>query len=83
MNKRFKTKATYKDGFLKPANPIELNSGDEVELIIIKEEYLIEDKDDLTSTNLQELADKNPSFDFLNSKEEDIYSVKDLKKRYK
>jgi len=83
MNKRFKTKATYEDGFFKPANPIELNSGDEVELIIIKEEYLIEDKDDLTSTHLQELAGKNPSFDFLNSEEEDIYSVKDLKKRYK
>lgn len=82
MSKRFKTKATYEDGFLKPANPIELNSGDEVELIIIKEERLTEDKDDLTNSLLN-LADKNPSFDFLNKKEEDIYSVKDLKKRYK
>ena len=83
MNKRFKTKATYENGFLKPLNPIELNSGDEVELIIIKEEHLIEDKNDLTNTDLHKLADKNPSFDFLSSDKEDIYSVKDLKKRYK
>ena len=69
MNKRFKTKATYEDGFFKPANPIGLNSGDEVELIIIKEEYLIEDNDDLTNTDLEELAGKNPSFDFLNKSE--------------
>lgn len=83
MSKRFKTKATYEDGFLKPANPIGLNSGEEVELIVIRDEKILDISGDISDEDLMNLASKNPSFDFLKDEEEDIYSIDDLKKRYK
>ena len=83
MNKKFKTKATYEDGFLKPTTPIELDSGEEVELIIIRDEKILDISGDISDSDLMDLASKNPSFDFLKDDEEDIYSINDLKKRYK
>lgn len=45
--------------------------------------FLDEADDDITSEELQSLAMKGGAFDFLNSKEEDIYSDKNLKVKYK
>ena len=79
MNKRFKTRAKFENGFLKPQDPVWLKSGDEVELIIIKEDILEEE----AGSDLMNLAENNPSFSFLENEKEDIYSPEDLKKRYK
>lgn len=80
MDKQFKTKAKYENGYLKPEDHLELTSGEEVDLIIIKHEII---KEDFTDEGIIELAANNPSFDFLNSEEENIYSTSDLKKWYK
>ena len=45
--------------------------------------FLDEVDDDITSEELQSLAMKGGAFGFLNSKEEDIYSDKNLKVKYK
>ena len=81
MNKRFKTKAKFENGLFKPSKPVNLSSGEEVELIVIREVNVAEE--DISDSDLMELANKNPSFDFLKDEEEDIYSINDLKKRYK
>lgn len=38
--------------------------------------------EDDSNKDFYELADKNPSFNFLKEPQEDIYSEKDLKKKY-
>ena len=81
MNKRFKTRAKFENGLFKPSKPVNLSSGEEVELIVIREVNVAEE--DISDSDLMELANKNPSFDFLKDEEEDIYSINDLKKRYK
>ena len=40
------------------------------------------DEIDISNTEIQQLLTKSKSFDFLNSKEEDIYSDDDLKIKY-
>ena len=81
MDKRFKTRAKFENGLFKPSKPVNLSSGEEVELIVIREVNVAEE--DISDSDLMELANKNPSFDFLKDEEEDIYSINDLKKRYK
>ena len=81
MDKRFKTRAKFENGLFKPSKPVNLSSGEEVELIVIREVNVAEE--DISDSDLIELANKNPSFDFLKDEEEDIYSINDLKKRYK
>ena len=81
MNKKIRTKAKFENGLFKPSKPVNLPSGEEVELIVIREIDVAEG--DISDSDLIELASKNPSFDFLKDEEEDIYSIDDLKKRYK
>ena len=81
MNRKIRTKATFENGLLKPSEPIGLCSGEEVELIVLRE--LSEVEEDINDSDLMDLASKNPSFVFLKNDKEDIYSIKDLKKRYK
>ena len=81
MNKKIRTKAKFENGLFKPSKPMNLSSGEEVELIVIREVDVSEE--DISDSDLMELASKNPSFDFLKDEEEDIYSINDLKKRYK
>jgi len=45
--------------------------------------FLDENDTEITSAELHRLAAKGGAFDFLNGKKEDIYSDKDLKKKYK
>ncbi|MCU0404164.1 MAG: hypothetical protein MUE99_06400 [Chitinophagaceae bacterium] len=62
-----------------------------VDVIVIfpeddKEESIMENSvlmDDVTGRTISRYLDGNPSFDFLQEPEEDIYSDEDLKKRYK
>lgn len=75
MNKKIKAK--YEDGSFKPNEPIDIESGKEVDIIVI------EDTDGSIKTNdLMKLSEKNESFDFLNNPEEDIYSLEDIKKKF-
>jgi len=83
MDKKFRTKAKFENGLFKPSEPVNLSSGEEVELIIIRDEKILDISGDISDEDLMNLASKNPSFDFLKDEEEDIYSIDDLKKRYK
>jgi len=44
---------------------------------------LIETEEDISTNELMKLTEKNGSFDFLNDKKEDLYSINDLKVKYK
>ena len=84
MTKRIKTRARYENGTFKLDEPLDLSNGDDVEIIIIKEDVLTPGSEsNLENKDFLELASKNPTFDFLDDTKEDIYSVKDLKTRYK
>ena len=45
--------------------------------------FLDEEEDELTGEELHMLTEKGGAFDFLKNKEEDIYTDKNLKVRYK
>ncbi len=45
--------------------------------------FLDEPEEDITALTVQQMAMAGGSFDFLNEKEEDIYSDDDLKVKYK
>ncbi len=44
---------------------------------------LIETEEDISTNELMKLTEKSGSFDFLNDKKEDLYSINDLKVKYK
>ena len=82
MNKNIKTKAKYTNGVFKPKDPIDLSDGAEVEIIIIEED-LIKKFDEIETQGLMKLVEEDPAFEFLKDPREDIYTVDDLKERYK
>lgn len=77
MNKRYKTRAKYKDGRLIPLEELDLANDMEVEIIIIEDT-----EGSIKTDDLMKLAEKNESFDFLNNPKEDIYTLDDLKERF-
>ena len=82
MIKRIKTKATYEGGVLKPQEPIDLLEGANVEIIIL-DENLTKEFETKETLGLMKLLESNPALDFLKDEREDIYTVDDLKERYK
>jgi len=44
---------------------------------------LIEKEEDISTVELMKLTEKGGSFDFLNDEREDIYSIDDLKVKYR
>jgi|GEM_PF-2262906 len=81
MSRKFKVKARFENGFLKPINPLNLNEGENVEIIVISED--IKENIDVSETvGLMKLVENDKAFDFLNDEREDIYSTSDLKERF-
>jgi len=76
--KKKQYKVKVENGQIVPQEPIDLSKFNEGLVIFLDEELGIftEQKDnDLTDAELLQLADKNPAFDFLKDKKEDIYSA--------
>lgn len=72
----FKTKTTVKKNHKIEIENVPFENGEEVIVSVSqKSEIPIED--------IMKLQDKGGAFDFLNDSREDIYTVKDLKVRYK
>jgi predicted DNA-binding antitoxin AbrB/MazE fold protein len=63
-------RAIFRDGTLKPLDPVELPENTPLTLALL-------DPDDLAAEAIAELADKGKSFEFLNDPLEDIYSESD------
>ncbi|OQX79884.1 MAG: hypothetical protein B6D61_02810 [Bacteroidetes bacterium 4484_249] len=74
----------YDGKYLKLFENIEVNSPKRI-IITFLDEGSIENisKDDIDSKYLHLIAEKGGAFDFLNNIEDDIYSDKDLKIKYK
>ena len=68
---------TYDGKKLKLLQPVKIRSAKKVIVTFLDEE------DEITSGELHHLAEKGGALKFLNSKEEDIYSDKDLKVVYR
>ncbi len=44
---------------------------------------IIEKEEDISTNDLMKLSEKSGAFDFLNDKDEDIYTIDDLKVKYR
>ena len=63
-------RAIYRDGALRPLDPIELPEDAQVTVALL-------DKDDLSAEAIAELANKDAAFGFLNDPREDVYTDSD------
>ena len=79
MNRKYKTRAKYKDGALIPFEVLDLTNDMEVEIIILEDSS----EGTIKTEDLMKLAESNESLDFLNDPKEDIYNLDDLKERFK
>ena len=79
MNRKYKTRAKYKDGTLIPLEVLDLTNDMEVEIIILEDSS----EGTIKTEDLMKLAESNESLDFLNNPKEDIYNLDDLKEKFK
>jgi len=63
-------RAIYRDGTLKPLDPVDLPENTRLTVALL-------DADDLSADAIAELARKDQAFDFLNDPREDVYSESD------
>ena len=63
-------RAIFRDGSLKPLDPIDLPENTRVTVALL-------DTDDLSADAIADLARKDPAFGFLNDPREDIYDESD------
>ncbi|HMQ70761.1 MAG TPA: hypothetical protein PKC58_17425 [Ignavibacteria bacterium] len=72
----FKTKTTVKKNHKIEIENVPFENGQEVIVSVTQ-------NSNLSTEDIMKLEDKGGAFDFLNDPREDIYTVKDLKVRYK
>lgn len=73
-------KAIYDGQTLKLLEEIEVTTPQEVIVVFLQEERTTEE--DIQASEIQELIQHSPAFDFLHKEEEDVYTDADLKVRY-
>ena len=79
MNRKYKTRAKYKDGTLIPLEVLDLTNDMVVEIVILEDSS----EGTIKTEDLMKLAESNESLDFLNNPKEDIYNLDDLKEKFK
>ncbi len=72
----FKIRTRIKENYKLMIEDLPFEKGEEVEVTITQ-------KSDISTDDLMKLEDRGGSFDFLKDEREDIYTVEDLKVKYK